>query len=68
MSNNQHEQAAKAPTHIAYTVREREGSKGFWTRIGSVWPHNDGKGFSLQLDALPIDGRIAIRVTSEKKE
>jgi hypothetical protein len=68
MSTANQDQAAKAPTHIAYTVRDREGEKGFWVRIGSVWPHNDGKGFSVQLDALPIDGRIAIRVASEKKE
>ena len=28
----------KAPTHVAYQVRERNGSKGFWTRIGSACP------------------------------
>ena len=62
------ETASKAPSHIAYQVRDREGQKGFWTRIGSVWPHADGKGFSVQLEALPIDGRIAIRVATEKKD
>jgi hypothetical protein len=24
--------------------------------IGSVWPHKDGKGFDVQLEALPADG------------
>ena len=43
---------SKSPSHIAYHVRDREGGKGFWTRIGSVWPHQDGKGFNVQLDGL----------------
>lgn len=69
MTNNQTtETTAKVPTHIAYAVRDREGKKGFWTRIGSVWPHSDGAGFTVQLDAMPLDGRIALRVASEKKE
>jgi hypothetical protein len=61
--------ASKAPTHIAYQVRDRDGKKGFWTRIGSAWPHADGKGFNIQLDGLvPLDGRITLRVVSDKKE
>jgi hypothetical protein len=60
---------SKAPTHIAYQVRDRDGKKGFWTRIGSAWPHADGKGFNIQLDGLvPLDGRITLRVVSDKKE
>jgi hypothetical protein len=62
------EAATKAPCHIAYTVRDREGSKSFWTRIGAVWQHADGKGFTVQLEAVPLDGRITLRVVSEKKE
>ena len=60
---------SKAPSHIAYHVRDREGGKGFWTRIGSVWPNADGKGFNIQLDGLvPLDGRITVRIASEKKD
>jgi hypothetical protein len=58
----------KAPSHIAYQVRDREGKKGFWTRIGSAWPHQDGKGFNVQLEVVPLDGRITLRVASETKE
>jgi hypothetical protein len=59
--------APNKPSHIAYQVRDgKDGKKGFWTRIGSVWSHNDGKGFNIQLDALPVDGRIVLRVETEK--
>ena len=59
---------SKAPTHIAYHVREGK-EKGFFTRIGSAWLNKDGKGFNIQLDGLvPLDGRITIRIASEKKD
>ncbi len=58
----------KTPSHIAYQVRDREGKKGFWTRIGSAWAHADGQGFNIQLECLPLDGRITLRVASEKME
>ena len=57
---------SKTPSHIAYQVRE--GGKGFFTRIGAAWQHKDGKGFNVQLDCVPLDGRISLRVASEKKE
>lgn len=69
MSNStKPDNAPKSPSHVAYQVRDREGHKGFWTRIGSVWPHADGKGFNIQLDAVPLDGRITLRIASEKKD
>ncbi|MCC7390171.1 MAG: hypothetical protein IT431_15540 [Phycisphaerales bacterium] len=58
----------KTPSHTAYQVRDREGKKGFWTRIGSAWPHADGNGFNIQIDAVPLDGRIVLRVATEKKD
>ena len=69
MSNTQTTESTsvKTPTHIAYQVRDGK-EKGYFTRIGAAWPHKDGKGFSIQLDAMPLDGRITLRVASEKKE
>jgi len=66
-TNNQ-PSASKAPTHIAYHVRERKGDKGFWTRIGAAWAHGDGNGFNIQVEIMPLDGRISLRVASEKSE
>jgi len=58
----------KSPSHAAYQVRDREGKKSIWTRIGTAWVHADGKGFNVQLDALPLDGKVALRIISEAKE
>jgi hypothetical protein len=60
--------ASKKPTHFAYQIREREGGKGFWTKIGAAWSHSDGAGFTIQIDAVPLDGRITLRVATEKKD
>jgi hypothetical protein len=58
----------RTPTHVAYQVRDRDGKKGFWTRIGSAWPHADGNGFNIQIEVVPLDGRITLRVVSDKKD
>jgi hypothetical protein len=71
MSNTNETQAtaSKSPSHIVYQVRDRgEGKKAFWTRIGSAWAHGDGKGFNVQIESVPLDGRITVRVASETKE
>jgi len=50
---------SKKPTFTAYAI-SGEGKHAFWTRIGSVWPHTNGEGFSIELHALPIHGRIVL--------
>ena len=51
------ETTSKGPSHIAYQVRDREGKKGFWTRIGSVWPHRSGVGGRRVGSAWSVDHR-----------
>ena len=54
---------------MAYHVRDsKNGSKAFWTRIGTAWQHADGKGFNIQIDTVPLDGRIGLRILAEKAE
>ena len=58
---------SKAPSHVAYAVREGK-DKSFWTRIGAAWQHKDGKGFNIQIESVPLDGRITLRIAAEKKD
>lgn len=57
---------SKHPTHRAYVV-SGEGDARSWLEIGAQWPHNDGKGFTLKLSALPVGGEIVIRMPEPKK-
>jgi hypothetical protein len=51
----------KQPTHRAYSVIRREGQDDFWLNIGLVFPHKDGGGFNIMLQAFPLDGKIVCR-------
>ena len=51
----------KRPSHVAYQVQNGKDGKGYWTRVGVAWATKDGKGFSIQLQAVPLDGRIVLR-------
>lgn len=59
---------SKSPTHLVYHVRDGSGGKGFWTRIGAAWAHTDGNGFNVQVDCVPLDGRLTLRIASDKKD
>jgi hypothetical protein len=57
------------PSLIAYTVKEarNDEQKRIWTRIGAAWAHENGPGYSIRLEALPIDGRIVLVGPAEAK-
>jgi hypothetical protein len=59
----------KKPEYKAFTVKDigkGDEKKGRWLEIGAAWPHKDGEGFDLTLDALPVDGRIVLRKPTPK--
>ena len=58
-SQEQDQQERKKPTLIAYSVKLND-DQAIWTRIGAAWAHKKGPGFSIQLDALPLEGRIVL--------
>ena len=58
-----------APTHRAYSVIRREGQDDYWLNLGLVFPHKDGNGFNIVLQALPLDGKIVCReITNDEGE
>ena len=66
MTDSQKQTASKSPTHVAYHVRNRDGGDAIWTRIGSAWAHADGNGYNIHIEAVPLDGRITLRIASDK--
>ncbi|MEQ9258364.1 MAG: hypothetical protein RIG84_04630 [Roseovarius sp.] len=49
-----------APDFLAWHVIDK-GEKSFWNRVGAAWRHKDDKGFTLQLETVPLGGRIVLR-------
>jgi hypothetical protein len=55
------------PSHTCFTIRYRgETNRPFWARIGSGWTNRDGS-LNLTLDALPIDGKITLRLRKDNE-
>lgn len=59
---------SNSPSHVACHVRKGKSGEAFWSRLGCAWPHADNEGFTIQLDAVPIDGRITLRPILEKSK
>ncbi len=57
-----------APAYRAYTVIKRDGKDDYWLNLGVAFPHDDGEGFNLLLQAQPLDGKIVLRTYKEREE
>jgi hypothetical protein len=60
--------AAQQPSYTAYTVHKREGKDDFWLAIGAAFMHEDGDGYNIVLQALPIDGKVVLRLPKAQNE
>lgn len=63
--------AASATRFDAFTVREyqQDGeTKNEWNKIGVAFPHKDGKGFNVILQAVPVDGEVYLRIHEPKAD
>jgi len=67
MTNENDTAAGKKPSHYAYQVRETDDGKGFWNRIGAAWTNRNG-GFTIQLESIPLDGRIVCQPPKEQSD
>lgn len=56
----------KTPTFQAWHVANK-GDDSFWTNVGAAWPHRDGKGLSLILSVIPMNGHIVLREQLRKQ-
>jgi hypothetical protein len=52
----------------AYTVVKRENADDYWLNIGAAFMHQDGDGYNIVLQALPINGKIVLRLPKTQTE
>jgi hypothetical protein len=48
-------------------VVEGEGDASYWTKVGVAFPHEDGDGFNVILNVVPLNGRLVIRKPKDKE-
>ena len=67
MSEKENDSVGRKPDFIAYSVRDSKDGKGHWNKVGAAWEHRDGQGMDIQLDSIPLDGRLTIRELREER-
>lgn len=59
-------------THLnVFVVEEFEGKNGkarHWIKVGAAFPTKDGTGFTVELRAIPVDGRLVILPPQPQEE
>ncbi|WP_300379457.1 hypothetical protein [Henriciella sp.] len=58
----------KRPSFDAFHVKEGADDKSYFNRVGVAFAHRDGEGHTIQLDSVPVDGRIILRTPKERLE
>jgi hypothetical protein len=38
-----------------------------WIRVGTAWAHGDGEGFQITLAAVPVSGKLVMRLHRPKE-
>jgi hypothetical protein len=65
MASQQSLPIGRKPSHRLFRVIG-EGRNSIWTPIGAAWPNKDGMGFSVACDLVPLQGRIVMRVITDR--
>jgi hypothetical protein len=50
----------RKPDFDVFSIREREGGKDVFTKIGVAFKRHEAEGISILLDALPLGRRLAV--------
>lgn len=57
----------KTPERMdAFYTKEGRDGKSYFTKIGAAFPHKDGQGYNVQLDAQRPDGKYVLRTPKER--
>jgi hypothetical protein len=66
-------QKESSPTRMdVFVVENYEDDAGKeksnWTRVGAAFPHKDAKGFTVELRAIPVTGKLVMRLHEESPQ
>ena len=52
----------------AFAVKNDKDGKGHFHKVGAAFAHKDGKGYDIDLAAMPTNGRVTLRSPQERLE
>ena len=57
------------PYLLGCTVRsDGSGERSYWSKIAVAWAHKDGNGYNVQMEALPVNGKLVLRTVSDDQD
>ena len=70
MTNDTDTSSRKPALRLYSVIEGQRGKKSRWIPVGALFPHEDGEGFNVQLDAIPVgfDGRLVARQPKPEEE
>lgn len=67
MSDNPNDSGQKKqPSYHAFQVDNGQDGGSYFNKIGAAFEHKDGLGHTVDLKAMPVDGRIVLRTPQER--
>lgn len=62
------EKGSRLEVFVVENWKGAEGDdKSNWIRVGVAFPHGDGKGFNVELRAMPVGGKLVLREPRERE-
>lgn len=65
--DGQEARTTRRPDFGAYNVKDGANGNAYWTQVGAAWSHKDGKGYDLDLDSVPVNGRVVLRELRDQR-
>jgi len=61
------ERSKTTETKAVFAITQK-GEKSYWTKVGAAFFSNRDGSINLELDALPVSGKLQIRAEDEREE
>ena len=70
MTNDTDTTSRKPALRLYFVIEGQRGRKSRWVPVGAMFIHEDGEGFNIQLNAIPVgfDGRLVARQPKQEEE
>lgn len=55
------------PDLCVCSVIKRDGTDDYWRNLGVAFKHEDGEGYNLLLQAMPLDAKLVLRTYKDSE-
>ena len=67
MTDSAEKSSGRKPELIAYNVTYTGDGKSYSNKVGAAWEHRDAQGYELELESIPVSGRVSLRKVRDER-